>query len=223
MVDVRYHLRRLWRDFLSVYYANTPTWRWLKAGTLLLFGLFCWSAAGLLYSYRPTWGFLTYGMAYGFVLVLWGPLTHLVVLPLVIRARRRGVDPRLRPILDRASRINLTVFLGIVVLLGTVAPGTMMLDFSGAWTGSAGGADVDAELVCETAGTLVSCEVRTSSSRVSHVTVVTGERTIRVINRRPYAFEVSLDELEESVGGHDLEVILRDEEGRTLRRFARSL
>jgi hypothetical protein len=72
-------LRQAWADLLSVYYANTPVWRWLKSGGLVLFGLAVWSGANVLYSYVPEWEGLTYVMAYGFLVIIWGLLTHFLV------------------------------------------------------------------------------------------------------------------------------------------------
>lgn len=213
-------LRGLWRDVLSIYYANTPAWRWLKAGTLVLFGFFCWSAGGVLLSYRPDWGVLTYVMAYGMVLIVWGPLTHLVILPAVIALRRRGATGRATVLLHHVSKLNLTVFFLIVLALGTAAPGVMMLDFSWALDGDAQSPDVDAELVCTRDESTVACHLEESES-VDRAVVITGDRTLRTLREPPFAFEVPLGELESTVGGRDLVVELRDGDGDLLRRFVR--
>lgn len=213
-------LRRLWRDALSIYYANTPTWRWLKGGTLVLFGLFCWSAANVLRSYRPEWALLTYVMAYGVVLIVWGPLTHLVLLPMIITLRRRGVGGRWRPVLRHVTKINLTVFFAIVLVLGTLAPGAMVLDFSGALEGAGDGGDVEADLVCERVDSAVQCEIDDAGG-VDHVVVFSGGDRLRTLEHPPFRFEVALSELESTVTGRDLTVELRDADGDTLRRYVR--
>ena len=82
-------VRSAWNDLMSVYYANTTIWRLFKSGALIMLGLFAWSGSNLLLSYRPDWGFLYYVMAYGFVLLFWGPFTHLVVVPAVASTTSR--------------------------------------------------------------------------------------------------------------------------------------
>lgn len=78
-----------WRSLKSVYYANTVSWRVLKSGALVFFGFFLWSSSNLLLSYRPGWTFLRYPMAYGFILIPYGPVHHFVVILLALRLRRR--------------------------------------------------------------------------------------------------------------------------------------
>jgi hypothetical protein len=58
-----------WRTFLSVYYANSFSWRVFKSGALVFLGFFLWSSANLLLSYQRSWHLLHYVMAYGFVLI----------------------------------------------------------------------------------------------------------------------------------------------------------
>jgi hypothetical protein len=70
-----WYARQGWRDLLSVYYANTAVWRWLKSGTLVFFGFFLWAGSTVLQSVTG-WTFLNYTMAYGFLLLAWGPFTH---------------------------------------------------------------------------------------------------------------------------------------------------
>lgn len=221
MAQVRALLGRAWRGARSVYYANTPAWRWLKSGTLVFFGLFCWSSAGLLHSYRPGWDWLTYVMAYGFLLVAWGPFTHFVVVPAAIRLRRTAERPSVRTLAKHASKLNLTVFVVLVLVLGTTTPGAMVLDFRGA-LGSGDGGSVTAEIDCTREGDLVRCQVTTEGD-VDRVVVTSGGERLRTVEEPPYAFELHRDEVAEVAGTEQFVIELRDAEGNTLRRFVRTV
>ena len=139
--------RNGWNTLHTVYYANTPSWRVLKSGALLFFGFFLWAGANVLLSYEPSWWVLHYPMAYGFVLVFYGPFHHLVVIPLALRWRRRGDGTRTR-VGRHLPNAGLAAFLVAVVVLGT-APGLvgpMAFDFDATLDGT--GVDVDPELLC---------------------------------------------------------------------------
>lgn len=215
-------LGRAWRDARSVYYANTPAWRWLKSGALVCFGLACWSAAGLLHSYRPGWDWLTYVMAYGFLVVGWGPFTHVVVVPGAIRLRRTAERPSTRALARHASKLNLTVFLALVLVLGTVAPGVMLLDFRGALGDGGASGSVDAEIDCTAAGDAVECRVDVRGD-VGRVVVVSSGERLRTLEEQPYAFRLRRDEVAEVAGSRQFVIELRDAEGNTLRRFVRTM
>lgn len=214
--------RRLWRDLLSVYYTNTPVWRWLKSGTLVFFGFFLWVSGALLYAFQPEWGWLTYVMAYGFVLILWGPLTHMLVVPLAIRLRRTAQHPVTRTFARQASKINLTVFFALVILLGMAPISPMMLDFTG-FVGSDGSPDVSAQIDCETDDELVTCLVETDES-VDHVVVLSGgDELDRADGPSPFTLEFQRTDAEEVVGQKQFTVELRDDDGDTLRRYVRTV
>jgi hypothetical protein len=213
-------LVRGWRDLLSVYYANTLIWRWMKSGVLVFLGLFLWTGANVLHSYRPDWDLLRYVMAYGFVLVAWGPLTHFVVVPLVIRLRRTAEQPAVRTLARHASKLNFSTFLLAVVVVGTLAPGVMLLEFSpGAGTGDG---IVTADVTCDAGESAVSCRVDVTGE-IDHVTVTAGGEEIRTLAEPPYAFEVERLELAETGVGYQFVVELRDADGNTLRRFVQTV
>lgn len=214
-------LGRAWRDLLSVYYANTPAWRWLKSGGLVLFGLALWSGANVLHSYVPEWNLLTYVMAYGFLVIAWGPLTHFLVVPGVVRLRRTADGDLGRWIARNGSKLNFGAFLMLVVVLGSLAPGIMMLEFSGALTDSGSG-DVTADLICTTGDETVSCHLEDPNG-FDHVVVRSGGEQLRRVDEPPYAFEVRRDELAETRNGAKLVVELKAEDGTTLRRFIRTV
>lgn len=206
---------------LSIYYANTPIWRYLKSGGLAVLGLFCWSAASLLYSYRPDWTFLYYVMSYGFVLVLWGPLTHFVIVPLVIRLRRTADHPVTRVISRHGSKLNLTTFLVIVIVLGAFPVAPMTLDFAGPLSDDSA-ADVSTDLVCEQEDDLLTCHL-TDPAGVDDVVVTSAGEEVTDVDDPTAEFEIRVDDLEEVMGTHQYTVELHDEDGNLVGVFRRSV
>ncbi|MDX1747974.1 MAG: hypothetical protein R3324_18740 [Halobacteriales archaeon] len=221
---VRKLLRSTWNTVLMVYYANSISWRALKSGALTFFGFFLWSASNLLLSYQPRWTLLNYVMAYGFVLIVYGPFHHLVVIPIALKWRR-GSDDRRRSLGKRLPNASLVVFLAIVVVLGTFPPGVMAFEFSGELGGT--GVDINPDLACVKATsangtTTVHCHL-TRSEGIDRVVVESGGRTVLVDDDPPFDFTVREDQLEEVVGNKQFQVVLQDERGNTLRRYTRTL
>jgi len=215
---VRRVLGGMWRDMVSVYYANTVVWRVLKSGALLFLGLFCWIGGNLTLSFVDLELF-QYVTAYGFALLFWGPFTHLVVVPLVIRLRRTAGHPVTRFFSRNGSKTNLTVFLLLVIVLGTFPPGVMTLQFSGA----AGGApDITGDLQCTKTTETVHCHL-TNPEGVDHVVVLSGGETIERVEDAPFEFDIARAELAEVNEQEQFTVELRDENGNTQRRFVRQV
>jgi hypothetical protein len=212
-------VRGAWNDLLSVYYANTLIWRILKSGALIALGLFAWSGANLLLSYRPDWGFLYYVMAYGFALLFWGPFTHFVVVPLVIRLRRSGKGGVRRFFARHGSKANLSVFLAILLVLGTFPPGVMTFEFQ-VPAGGGGGESVNPDLQCTRSGDVIHCHL-SDSRGIDHVVVSSGGEELEVIEEPPFDFDVNVNDLETVNGDEQFTVELRDENGDTLRRYIR--
>jgi hypothetical protein len=210
-------LAGVWRDLKSVYYANTTIWKVLKSATLLFFGFFLWSGSNLLLSYQPGWDVLYYVMAYGFVLLLWGPLTHLVVVPFVIRMRRSGAGGLARFVSRHGSKANLATFLLVVLILGTAPLGVMTFEFQ---LPSGGGDDVNPRLECTRSGETVHCHL-SDSRGIGRVVVTSGGETIEVVDDPPFDFDVDVGELSEDRGDRQFVVELQDENGDTLRRYSR--
>jgi len=213
-------LVKAWRDFLSIYYANTVVWRLFKSGALVFLGIFCWIGGNLMLSYKPGWTWLNYLMAYGIFLIFYGPFTHVVVVPLSIKMRKRGVTGVKKKLVSNASKINITVFIIIVILLGTFFPGAIALDFDVGGDGS-GTPDIDPELVCTQGASTVGCEL-SNSTGVDHVVVGSGGEVIRRLEEPPFRFELKEGELAEVVGQRQFTVELRDENDETVRRFRRN-
>lgn len=206
-----------WRDLKSVYYANSTIWKLLKSATLVFFGFFLWAGSNLLLSYQPGWGFLYYIMAYGFVLLLWGPLTHLLLVPFVIRMRRLGGGGLSRFISRHGSKTNLTIFIIIVLILGTFPLGAMTFEFQ---LPSGGESDVNPRLDCTRSGETVHCHL-SDSRGIDRVVVTSGGETIEVIEEPPFEFTLDVNRMSADRGDKQFVVELQDENGDTLRRYNR--
>lgn len=216
-------VRSAWNTVLTVYYANSVSWRALKAGALAFFGFFLWSAGNLLLSYQPGWTLLHYVMAYGFVLIVYGPFHHLVVIPVALRWRR-GRDDRRREAGKRLPNTSLVVFLAIVVVVGTFPVAPVAIDFDATFGQSA--PDINPDLACVKstgpAGTSVHCHL-TEAQGVDSVVVQSGGEAVLVDEEPPFEWTVHEDDLQSVVGEKQFQVVLRDEDGNTLRRFTRTL
>lgn len=218
-------LTRLWRTTKSVYYASSPAWRFLKSGALFLFGLFCWSAANLLLSYEPDWQWPYFFMAYGFLLVPVGPLTHLVLVPhLLPWLRRRPRDSWLHLFGQHLTLTILTVFFGAVMWMGLFPPSFMQMDFRAA--AGVAGSDVNPSLFCSSPdgrdGPDVTCRLEQTAG-VGAVSVESGGTRLLKTEESPYTFSLQRDNLVEVVGQHQFQVVVYDEDGRPVRRFNRTI
>jgi len=215
-------IRNGWRSLKTVYYANSLSWRFLKSGALVFLGFFLWVGANLLYSYNPELGVLRYPMAYGFLLIGYGPIHHLVVIPLALRWRRRdGARSRIGRRLPTAM---LAVFLVAVVVLGTAPVGAMTVDFQGALESS--GADVSPDLLCTKSttddGAEVHCHLSTSEG-IDRVVVRSGDATVATDDSPPFEFTVHERNLVAVTGETQFTVVLQDENGEMIRRYTRRL
>ena len=215
-------LRDAWRTLRSVYYANSPSWRFLKSGALVFFGFFLWSASNLLLSYQRGWTWLTYPMSYGFLLILYGPVHHFLVIPLAIRWRRSG-DAKSR-IGRRLPTAGLALFLVAVVVLGTAPAGPVVFDFQSSLEGSS--ADINPDLLCTQSTTdgrtHVHCHL-TEAAGIDHVVVMSGGERIAVDRRPPFDFDIHGGQLTSVTGQKQFQVVLKDADGNTIRRYTRTL
>lgn len=207
-----------------VYYANSVSWRFLKSGTLVFFGFFLWSVSNLVVSYRPSWTVLNFAMAYGAVLIVYGPIHHLVVIPVALRWRR-GSDETKRELGKRLPNAGLVLFVIIVVVVGMYPVAPVKIDVSGGLPGT--GVDINPDLACVKATaddgrTVVHCHL-TRSEGIDRVRVESGGRTLVTDDDPPFDFTVAATELTEVVGQRQFQVVLLDENGRTIRRYTRSL
>lgn len=214
---LRWMSGQAWRDLNSVYYANTPVWRWLKSGALLFLGLCVWAGASVLLSVRPGWTWLYLFMAYGFLLIFWGPLTHAIIVPITLRLRRTATRPVTRALSRHGGKINLTVFLVLVVILAMAQPGVMMLEFSPQGTGD--GTDVQGSINCTgpIEGT-ITCEV-SNAAGFDHAVIIADGSVIDRADEPPYRLTFDVDEVSETT----YRVQLRDENGNSLRTSLRTI
>ncbi|SEW23555.1 hypothetical protein [Halobacterium jilantaiense] len=210
-----------WSTVKTVYWANSPSWRVLKSGALVFLGFFVWAGSNILYSYNGSLDALHYPMAYGFLLIGYGPVHHLVVIPLALKWRR---SDGLRATLGkRLPNGMLVAFVAAILVLGTFPAGAMTVDFQSQL--GDGSADVDPELSCvKTTGgdARVDCELA-SSEGVGRVVVESGGETVRTVEDPPYEFSLSASEVGEIVGEKQFTVRLEDEDGTFVRRYTRRL
>jgi len=214
---IRSILRQSWRDLLSVYYANTPAWRWLKSAALVFLGFFAWMGGLALLAVEPGWTFLHYVMAYGLLVIFWGPFTHFVVVPMTIRLRRNARSDLSRWFSRNSGKVNLAIFFALVVVVGTIAPSFLLLEFSPTLLGG-DGETVSGELVCETGAESVTCRVEDPQG-IDRVVALSGETQLAVAEEAPFRIEIDTDEMTETRTGREFVVEFQDENGGTLRRF----
>jgi hypothetical protein len=209
-----------WNTIRTVYWANSPGWRLLKAGSLLFMGFFLWAGSNVMFSYRPGWTPLQYTMAYGFLVIVYGPIHHLAVIPLALRWRRAA--GRRQDIGKRLPNAGLALFLVAVVVLGTVPPAAMVVDFQSALGDSS--PDIAPDLQCVKSdgenGTVVHCHL-SESRGVESIEVRSGGEVILTDETAPYEFSVRVSELNAVMGEKKFTVALLDEDGDLVRRYTR--
>lgn len=212
---------RAWSTVKTVYWANSPSWRVLKSGALVFLGFFVWAGSNILYSYNSSLEALHYPMAYGFLLIGYGPVHHLVVIPLALKWRR---SEGLRSTLGkRMPNGLLALFLAAIVVLGTFPMGVMTVDFQ-SQIGD-GSPDIDPELSCvKTTGedARVDCELE-SDDGVGRIVVNSGGETLRTVDDPPYEFSIAEREIESVAGERQFTVRLEDEDGNFVRQYTRRL
>jgi hypothetical protein len=218
-------LRDAWRTLRSVYYANSLSWRFLKSGALVFLGFFLWSASNLLLSYQRGWTWLTYPMAYGFLLILYGPVHHFLVIPLALRWRRGGGSNDTKTALGRHLPTGgLALFLVAVVVLGTLPVAPVTFDFQSSLDGTS--ADINPDLLCtqSSAGgeAHVHCHL-TESAGIDHVVVQSGGDRIAIDRQPPFEFDIHEGQLTTVTGQKQFQVLLKDADGNTIRRYTRTL
>ncbi|MDY6764137.1 MAG: hypothetical protein SV377_00355 [Halobacteria archaeon] len=220
---IRRAISKSWRSLKSIYYANSMSWRFMKSGALVFLGFFLWSSSNLLLSYQPDWTLLNYPLAYGFILIFYGPFHHLVVIPAFIRLRRKGVTAVRLSKHVHLPNISLAVFFILVIVLGTFPLPFMTFNFQSAIGDTV---DVNPNLLCtkSTSGTetIIHCHL-TRSEGIDHITVETSGKQIYVDREPPFDFTIKGSELEEVVGQKQFQVVLRDENGDEIRRYTRTV
>lgn len=216
-------LRRLWLGYKALYYASTPAWQVLKSGALFILGIFCWSTGNLLLSYEPSWSWTYYLMAYGFLLIPWGPVTHLALVPHVtpfLRRRFRSVAVRFAA--RHLSLVNFGIFVVHVVMFGLFPPSHLTFEFDATPTETTAAA-VDPALTCLTAPAphTVSCRLEASVG-VSSVQVESAGEQLLILQESPFEFQLHRDRVHQIVGRREFEVHVLTEDGELIRSYTRA-
>lgn len=220
--NIRQAIRDAWNTVLMIYYANSVSWRVLKAGGLVFLGLFVWAGSNSLLATFPGYDWLHYPIAYGALLIIYGPIHHLVVIPLALKWRRsRGTKQQVG---KRLPNTMLTLFVIGILLLGTFPVGPMTIDLSSALEGS--GADINPDMACVKDTSSGTAEVHchfTNAEGVDHIEVYSGDQLIATDDSPPFEFTITESELQEVVGKKQFRVELKDADGNVLRRYTRRL
>lgn len=216
-------LRSGWNILRTVYWYNSLPWRLLKSGALVVLGFFCLAGANLLHSYRPDWDGLHYVMAYGFLLIPYGPIHHLLVIPASLSLNHHPLGKRWK-LGKRIPTVALILFFAAVGVLGTYPIDAMIFEFRAA--PGEGDRDVNPTLNCvrrtTAGGDRVECRIAATRG-IHSVEVHNGGRILRTVRSSPYAFSLPIEELESVVGQKQFQVVLRDEHGAMIRRYIRSV
>lgn len=217
-------IRDIWHTLTTIYYANSVSWRMLKAGALLFFGFFLWTGSNILQSVQPGWSFLSYPMAYGFVLIVYGPFHHLVVIPLYQRLRRQGTHLSVGQHLHLPN-LSLTVFLILVIVLGTFPVAPMTINF-GSTLNNGSSSEIHPELMCSKTTTneitKIHCQLNQSQG-VGRIVVESGGQPLLVDDQPPFKFTLRKAELTDVQGTKQFRVTVLDDQGIVIRRFTRRL
>lgn len=216
-------LKQGWDILRTVYWYNSLPWRVLKAGALVLVGLFSLAGSNLLHSYKPTWDWLYYVMSYGFLLIIYGPIHHLVVIPVSLSLNHYEWGRRWR-VGKRVPFWTLIAFFCAVPVLAHYPVDYMTFEFQ-ALVG-AKSRDVDPTLDCELRGPKsersVFCRL-TGTEGIEYLDVENKGRTVETVKKAPFEFSVPVSELQEVVGQKQFQIVLRDENGAMIRRYVRSV
>lgn len=187
-----------------------------------MLGFFCLSGGNLVLSFKPDWTFLNYVISYGFLLIVYGPIHHLVVIPLSLRLGRTDLGRFLR-IGKRIPFWTLILFALVVIGFGYRPPDVMTFEFKG--TGLTSTPDINPEITCYRSdgdtSDLIHCSLPAVEG-IERVEVENDNERLLVVEDPPYEFEVRVSDLEEVVGQRNFHVVLRDQNGSMIRRYVRS-
>jgi hypothetical protein len=209
-----------WEILRTVYWYNSIPWRLLKSAALVVVGFFCLSGANLLHSYKPHWDFLLWIMGYGFLLIVYGPIHHLIVIPGSLKLNHYdwGRNWKL------GKRIPFWTLIGFFVAVGVVGvypPEMMTFKFTA--EGGSARPDINPTLNCELSG---EDTIRCSFSEIHGIALVevhSGGEVISTEPDKPYELVIPVEQLREVVGQKQFQVVLKDSEDRMIRRYVRTL
>lgn len=215
--------KALWDILRTVYWYNSLPWRLLKSGALIVFGFFCLSGGNLLLSFKPDWTFLHYLIAYGFLLIIYGPIHHLVVIPVSLKLAHSSWGQTLR-INKRGPFWTLILFFVAVGIFGTYPLDVMTFEFSAPQLTTSH--DINPKVTCYAdtdteAKKVIRCSLPAEEG-IGYVEVENKGEVVLTDKEPPYEFSIDVADLEEVVGQKNFHVVLRTEDGQMIRRYVRS-
>lgn len=216
-------LKKGWDILRTVYWYNSLPWRILKSGALVVLGFFCLSGGNLLLSYKPDWAVLHYLIAYGFLLILYGPIHHLLVIPVSLKLAHYSWGKRLR-LNKRGPFWTLIFFFVAVGLLGLYPPDVMTFDFSALQL--SGSHDINPDVSCyrnpeNQSPAVIHCRVE-ATGEIGYVEVENKGKIIQTDRESPYELSIDVSDLDEVVGQKNFHIVLRTDNGQMIRRYVRS-
>jgi len=215
-------LKALWLAYKAIYYASTPSWRFMKSGALFLFGFFCWSAGNLLLSYEPSWTWVQFIASYGFLVIIWGPVTHLILVPIVTPYMRRCFHSNPGKWLAKhLSLVNFLVFMVHVILFGLYPPDHVLFEF-GTIARENPAVDVNPTLTCnrDRDAARLTCTVRPADG-IGRLDIETAGEPIRRLDEAPWTFTLQEQQLARVVGQQQFEVLVMTPDGDVIRSFTK--
>jgi hypothetical protein len=211
-------LKRGWEILSTVYSYNSLSWRFLKSAGLIVFGFFNLMASNLLLSYKPDWTFLYFFMAYGSLLIVYGPIHHLIVIPASLKLGRYSWARDLG--IPRWGHVCMLVLFFVAVLYFSFFPLDVMT-FELKATGLTGSADISPEISCwrpEQQSTTIRCTV-SNEPGIASVLVETNGEPLRTDEKAPFQFSFDESDLNEVVGQKSFAIVPQDKNGNMLRRY----
>lgn len=216
-------LKRGWDILRTVYWYNSIPWRVLKSGALVVFGFFFLAGANLLHSYKPDWDFLYLLMSYGFLMIVYGPIHHLIIIPVSLRLNHYSWGRAIK-VGKRVPFWTLMAFCVAVVVFGFYPLDVMTFEFKATAVNLSH--DINPELSCVLRTVeeerIIRCELSPPEG-IHSITVENAGRTIVTDEEPPFAFSFPEAKLEKVVGRKNFQVVLRDQYGEMIRRYVRSV
>lgn len=218
-------LKSGWGISRTVYWYNSIPWRILKSGALVILGFFSLSGGNLVLSYKPEWTFLNYVVAYGFLLIIYGPIHHLIVIPLSLKLVHTSWGQNFR-VNKRIPFWTLIIFFVVVIYLGMYPVSVMKFEFKALNLTQT--PDINPKVSCYRKRSSMGesdeiiCRVPDKEG-IAYVEVENNGSIVLTDRSPPFKFTISVGDLEEVVGTKNFHVVIRDQNGSMIRRYVRSI
>lgn len=215
-------LKKGWAILKRIYWYNSIAWRVLKSGALVVFGFFFLAGANLLHSFKPGWNFLYLFMSYGFLMIVYGPIHHILVIPVSLRLNHYSWGRKFK--VGKRVPFNMMILFCVAVVVFGIYPLDVMTFRFEATAGTR--PDINPELSCgkssEGDETVIRCSLEPAEG-IDTVVVINAGKRLTTLQDPPFRFRVYESQLRDVVGRKSIEVELRDAGGRLLRRYVRSV